>query len=179
MKKRLLLSAALLAAGIYFGFDTALYHLNDRFAISNISSREVFFSKESQTPSITPLLDQPYAYLGQGSQCYVFVSEDDKYEIKFFKHQRSRLHPSFAWIAPNKDAAKKKKWRGLQTSCALANEKLSNESGLLYLHLTKTDIFKKRLGISDKLKRLYEVNLDDHEWILQKKGKLLYPTLIA
>ena len=179
MKKRLLLGI-LLATGLYFGCDTALYHLNDRFALPNIVSSETNLTKTSDpSSSITSLLDQSYTYLGQGSQCYVFESEEKEHVLKFFKHKRFRLHPALAWFSPYKEALKKKKWEDLKASCLLAYEKLPQESGLLHLHFAGTSHFKKKISISDKLKRTYEIDLDSHDWILQKKGKLLYPTLTS
>ena len=51
---------------------------------------DVTFSPEDLTQA-KEALNQPYAYLGHGFQCYAFQSQDGKYVLKFFRHQRLRL----------------------------------------------------------------------------------------
>ena len=121
---------------------------------------------------------QPYRYLGCGGQCFAFVSEDDQYVIKFFRH--SRLTPPFYAHYPLpkkiKDRAlavmtdRKRKLTRDFTSYSLAASVLKDESAIVYAHLNKTSHLRKKLILSDKSGKKHAIDLDSHEFIIQKKA---------
>ncbi|MCP5469885.1 MAG: hypothetical protein H7A36_05205 [Chlamydiales bacterium] len=184
MKKRLLSITFVFTfafAGSYFGLQLALWGLCDTFRIKSIQStltpsckwetRAVDYPKE--------IFTQPYHYLTHGSQSYIFESEDGRYVIKFFRHNRFRTThmaglPSFLQqIHEERRLEKEVKREELFASCLLAYNELKEECGLLYMHLNKTTHLKKTLLIYDSLRNPYALNLDEFEFFVQKRGEPL------
>jgi hypothetical protein len=188
MRKSLLF--LLLALMGYSFFELAVRHLADGFSLDQIRSHLPYSIKwEVTSPpysTLQDILSQNFYYLGKGSQCYVFESEDKDVVLKFFRHSRYRL-PAFAcWILEPpflakivhaKAKAKKEKLDALFNSCKLAYQQLPAESGLLYLHLNKTAYLRKEVTLYDKLKRPFSIFIDDYEFIIQKRGEQIFPHL--
>ena len=167
----------------------------DKFRLSRIFSTLQYDARwetapltETQSKEVDTILSQKYTYLNSGGQCYVFLSEDGKSVIKFFKHHRRTLP---AWIKalplPAQLAVKREK--RLQTkegkllrdfaSYKLSFERLQQETGVIFIHLNKTSHLKKQLTIVDKLNIEHRISLDDVEFVLQKKAELVYPHIKA
>ncbi len=131
-------------------------------------------------------IGQKYRYLGFGGQCFAFESEDGQYVVKFFKH---RLRKPQAWLMtlplPESLQSKcSKQYKRILSkhyrdfnSYKLAFDFLKEETGLIAIHLNKTDNLHKNLTISDKLQISYQIDLDQTEFIVQKKAQLVYPTI--
>ncbi|NNM42739.1 MAG: hypothetical protein HKM07_00145 [Chlamydiae bacterium] len=142
---------------------------------------------EEEAREVDLILDQEFTYLNKGAQCYAFVSQDGKYVLKFFKipyvppsFVKEISLPSFlhTWL----DEKTWKKQSILQqefTSYKIAYEKLKRETGLVYIHLNKTDTFHKKITIVDRLNIKHSLDLDKMEFLIQKKGTLAYPHLDA
>ncbi|HSX03462.1 MAG TPA: hypothetical protein VLG76_01900, partial [Rhabdochlamydiaceae bacterium] len=100
-----------------------------------------------------------FYYLASGGQAWVFVSEDQKFVLKFFKaHLRKR----------------KAKFERDFKSCKLAFDELKNETGLVYLHLNKSADLHLMAKVVDKLHIEHQIDLDKTEFLVQKKATLLY-----
>ncbi len=155
----------------------------DGFAISKIHSYLPFDPRWNlpQDPPYT-LLDQKFYYLSKGAQCYVFVSADHQYVLKFFRQKlfhfpdlySLRPLPSFLEEKQQKAWMKKKAAieKDFQSYC-IAYKELKNETGLIFLHLNKSDTFKKPLVIVDKLGIEHSIDPNKHEFFLQKKVSLI------
>lgn len=188
MKKRALSVVLLFVfafAASFFGLQLALWGLSDRFSEKNIHSNLAFSPKRNTKIVDYPkeIFTQPYYYLTKGSQSYVFVSEDNRFVIKFFRHNRYRtpLLPSLpAFLEEIQQNKAKKKQNELQVhlqSCKLAFEELQEECGLIYMHLNKSDHLKTILLVHDALKRPYTLDLDQLEFFVQKRGEPLLNSL--
>lgn len=170
------------------------YHLTGGFMISNITSDFPFQPQweirplmVSEQEEFTKAIDQPYYYLGKGCQSYVFVSQDEKYVIKFFKYQRYRLQPWLAYFPPlpaivkyreQKIATKWNKLDGFVRSWKLAFENLKEETGLVFVHLNKTNDLKKEVVIYDKIGWKHIIKLDQMEFCVQRRASMLCKTLL-
>ena len=187
--RKIIWGALLLCAG-YALFSAALLRLTDGFCLSHIQS-DLSYCPHRETPyhnevAIQGLLKQNFYYLGKGSQCYVFESEDHDIVLKFFRFPRYRLHalahhitaPSFLTdILKRRLREKQHKLEALFASCLLASQELRAETQILYLHLNKTEHLKQTVVLYDKLKRPFPIALDAYEFIIQKKGEQIYPYL--
>jgi len=126
--------------------------------------------------------NQTFTYLSSGSQSYVFFSEDGQMVLKLFKFQHMRTPPIFDFItgfAPL-DAKRVKKRRVLEKtfdSLCIGYDKLKRETGLLFLHLAKTNHLHKKIVIIDKIGKKHHLDLDRVEFLIQKKGTLAYSAL--
>jgi hypothetical protein len=159
----------------------------DGFAIEKISSSLTYHpewaAESKETPAhIASILSQPFTYLGKGAQSYVFESEDKKYVLKFFRHSHMRppLWTSLGLPLPRRQKKIDTSWSKLNKdfrSYKIAFEELKEETGLIYLHLNKTDHLKQKVSILDKLGIRHELEIDEMEFLLQRKATLLYPQL--
>ncbi len=127
--------------------------------------------------------DQPYRYLGSGGQCFAFVSQDNRYVIKFFKTHFVKLGSLTFQTLPifSEDSRKRKiekalfKLRRDFNSYIIASGDLKEETGVLYLHLNKTTDLNKKLCITDKLGIKRTLELDRFEFAIQRRAELAYP----
>lgn len=179
---------------VMYALGRLYFHLTGGFTIGNITSDFAYRSDLDIRPLTTmeqqqldQALNQSYHYLGKGCQSYVFLSEDKNYVIKFFKYQRFRLQPWLEYFPPlpaivkYKEEKKEKKQQKLDyffKSWKVAFENLKEETGLLYVHLNKTDHLQRVLIIYDKLGRSHQVNLDQLEFCVQGRAEMLCSKLM-
>ncbi|MBS0615136.1 MAG: hypothetical protein JSR58_01115 [Verrucomicrobia bacterium] len=141
---------------------------------------------KTEGPFPREILEQPFSYLGKGSQTYVFESQDGKYVLKFYKfpsHMRKigwLKHP-FAYHMDGKRASIKKhnldRFHLSFNSYFLSQKELQNETGVVYVHLYPSDNLRTSLHLIDKLGMHYEVPADHMGFIVQRKAASLLPTL--
>lgn len=183
-----ILSAVVLLASVY-GSGRLYYRVTDGFAIGNITSSFAYdprWDVRSLVPSenqiVESVLDQKFLYLGKGCQSYVFLSEDGDYVLKFFKYQRFRPQQwldYFAFIPAvdryrlAKIEKKKNKREGVFASWKIAFEELKEETGLVFVHLNKSSNLNRELTLFDKMGLEHRVNLDQMEFLIQRKAKML------
>ena len=161
------------------------------FSLSAIRSDRPF-NPEWETHPLTSIeqeelakaIKQPYYSFGSaGGQSFVFFSEDQQYVIKFFK-QRFFNVPLWIRITPLPTIFKpyrdKKTFNRMQklrrdfASYKMAFDHLQSETGLIYVHLNRTDNLNKTLAILDPLNIEHKINLDEYDFIIQKKAEPIY-----
>lgn len=132
------------------------------------------------------ILDQPFHYVGQGSQMYIFESLDHKVVLKFVKHQRLRVpawseklpFPSFlAKIHAQKMLKKEMKKRRLFKSCRLAFQELRHEAALVFCHLGAGERFCSPVRLNGPLGRSFVIPIEEYDFIIQRKGEPFVPYL--
>lgn len=162
----------------------------DGFTLLAISSKRAH-DPRWETRALTELeknqleeaLSQPYHYFGCGGQSFVFFSDNGQYVIKFFK-QRLFRPPTWLNRCPLPKILhryrEKRNWKRqdkLQrdfTSYKIAFEELQEETGVVYVHLNQTSHLLKILSIQDKIGMMHQIPLDHTDFILQKRGELVY-----
>ena len=116
-------------------------------------------------------LQQEYSYLAEGDQSYVFLSQDKKYVLKFFKKRGKRSQQILTSFLPVFQR-KQKKWKRQLSSCyksyELAYEKIREETALLGLHFKKTTSFPKCVLAYEGKKEVIDLNL--FSFVLQRKA---------
>jgi hypothetical protein len=125
---------------------------------------------------LTSIFNQKFKFLGVGSQSYAFVSEDGKYVIKFFimKHLIPRL--SDFWH-PDKVEYRKQNLLSIFKAHQLAYTELKADTGLIYIHLNKSEHLKTQLQVIDRIGRTHHIDLDKTEFIVQEKAELIFTHL--
>ena len=178
----------------YFFFTSYKLKKNDTFSIEAISSNRPFDPAWEVRPlspreltEIDLALSQPYRYFGKGGQCYAFFSEDGKYVLKFFKQRLYKAPSWHKWLAvpflfdrykeKKKLRREKKKIRDF-FSYKTAFEDLQEISGVLYTHLNPTDHLKKSVTLIDLLQKEHHLDLNQFNFILQKRGEMVYPQIL-
>ena len=185
--KRIAVSIAIVAV-LSFISVRIYYELTADFHLGNITY-EIPYDPNWEVPSLSSqeelalekILDQPFKYLGKGSQCYAFESADGNYVLKFFKfkHLRpSRFVNALPSIGPIKTyqekqaARKQRKLYGVYNSHRLAYSVDKEESGLLFIQLNYFGNKSRTVVLYDKLGLQQIINLEHIAFIVQKKGEV-------
>lgn len=180
----------LLFIALIFGAERFCHFQTQGFRIQKILSDLPFDPRFQTTPlnekelqAVVQSLQQPYYFLASGNECYAFESQDGKTVLKFFKHHHMRTHTwfnRFKWpffIDPVRqkiiDERGKRLVRSFQSN-KIAYEDLKEETGLIYAHLNKTaSLFKTPITLYDNLGIAHLVDIDQVEFMLQKKAELV------
>lgn len=180
---------ALLVLLAAYGASRLYYQLTDGFSLQNITSSFKHDDRWVTHPLsadekelVDAILSQDFHYLGKGCQSYVFESADGKYVIKFFKYQRYKqadwvkqfdFIPSVHKHRLSRNAHKQRKLEGVFKSWVVAFNHAKEETGLIYVHLNKTEGLGKKVTIIDKMNRKHPIDIDQYEFLIQKKGVML------
>ncbi len=121
------------------------------------------------------LLDQPYRFLGKGRQAFVFVSQDGKTVIKFFNLRYFSL-PWYSFCVPGEVKKRAQRELFFLQSYPLAANFFPEETALLYVHLGKSRSLPS-IQVIDSASRLFEIDLNQVSFALQKRGVPLYDAL--
>jgi len=186
IKKIIILIIAVCA--VYAG-GRLYYALTGGFTMGNIISDLPFNPKWKTHPltaqekeAIHQALNQEFTYLGRGCQAYVFASKDGQYVIKFFKFQRFRPQawidlftfiPSVHKYQDGKVIEKREKLNKVFTSWKIAYDTLRKETGVVYVHINKTDDWHQSILIKDKMGFEHTVDVDTTHFMLQKRAVML------
>lgn len=171
---------------LFFGVERLCHRATDGFALVNIYSPEGDTRLWESDSPLKMSLDQPFYYLNSGSQSYVFLSEDGQTVLKFFKFQHMRIPPWINYLPlpstlAQKREVKREKKRAVLTrtmnSYKIAFERMAEETGLLYVHLAPSSHLNQTVTIYDKIGKRHEIELDQVEFVLQKKASLVYDSL--
>ena len=109
------------------------------------------------------ILQQSFYFLDKGAQSFAFVSEDDRWVLKFFK--RNVFFPEYDKV----EAA--------FTSCKLVSDCLQERSGILLMHFNPTLHLYPKVTLYDKLGILHHIDLDNIAFIIQPKAESIFTHL--
>jgi hypothetical protein len=131
-------------------------------------------------------LRQKFYYLAKGCHCYAFISEDQRYVIKFHRYaSHMRLfswayHPFSYLFSEHRDKIKEHNMQRLKINLQSYKDsylQLKDETGMILLHINHSDHLRKSVTLVDKTRAEYRVALDDVTFILQHKADLIFPAL--
>lgn len=153
---------------------------NDRFTCLKIQNNFYPQAASAETrldPALLPILEQKFTYYRRGAQAFVFLSEDGNYVLKIFNN---RLHRQMQWYShlpffKEESLFLQKKLQAVSESYHIANQKLKEESSLLYAHLQPSALPLKKIHIVDKLGIEHTIETEKSGFLLQKRGDLIYP----
>lgn len=162
-----------------------LAHKNG-FNFDKVLSCDTFQSEwaVSSPAFLSDIFSQPFIYLTSGSQSYVFISQDQKYVIKFFKN--NRLTPK-KWLKhidlPGLSALRYekvvKREENLKRQFDLIKsifDQCKEDVGLVYVHLNPSKDLKIHLPLLYQGQK-FQVDLDEYPFLLQERAELIYPRL--
>ncbi|MES2198805.1 MAG: hypothetical protein V4489_01370 [Chlamydiota bacterium] len=170
----------LLIASICFFHD-------DSFSIDKIKpSRDFSFQatlshSQKEIETIRSILSQPFTYLAERDDTYVFVSHDQQQVIKFFKMKR--MTPEYwlnyvplPWLDKkrlNKIDERARIRQEFFGGLKIAFEHFRYQNALTFLHLFRTEYLKMKLHVVDAQGKSHEIPLDRVPFLLQRKAELL------
>ena len=146
------------------------------------------FGPPSQTQEklLDELSCQSFTLLGSGKKCYAFVSVDGTTVIKFFKQKHLKnsyfLHrpPIPKPIQPFRNEILNKhnlKRHALYQSYQIAYERIFDQTGVLYLHLTKTKGLNRTIHLKTPHGKQLTLKLDNIEFLIQKRAFSILDTM--
>ena len=129
------------------------------------------------SPLVDQILNQKFSYLARGTQSYAFISEDQKYVLKFIK--MNHVTPRRITEKLNRIKREKKETKLQQMFGALhyAYHHFKEETGIVFLHLNCTPHWNKKVSLVGKDGENIVLSLDNSCFILQEKAELLYTCL--
>jgi len=179
--------------GALKGIDRLFFKRNGMFCVWHIyPSRSKVMEWEMPTLSshqekhLDEILNQKFHYLAKGAHCFAFVSDDEKYVIKF--HRFASHLRSLAWLSRpfsyhfSEERKAIKKYNLIQLDYRLRSyvhcyEELKEETGILFLHINPTKSLHRSAVLVDRTGVEYRVPLDQVVFIVQRKASLIYPFL--
>ncbi len=188
---KIVIKISLILLGL-FVTERLCHRATDGFSCMNIQPPKGEYLKweqaisEEEKSHIKCTLAQPFYYLNCGSQSYVFLGEDGKTVLKFFKFQHMRIPP---WIEPLplpkglnkvrqvKMAKKRAVLAKTFDSFQIAYEKMKRETGLLFLHLCPKKNLNLSVTIYDKIGKPHKLCLDGIPFLLQERAGLAYDSI--
>ena len=151
---------------LFFALFGLAYFLTDLatwgFTVARLRTSQPLGPSNGVDPYL--YLQQKFYLKAQGGQSYVFISADGNTVLKFFKEMPRPWIP-FANYQAKKLGKLKRTLNGYQ----LAFERLREESGLLYLHLSPTPA-PLPVILVDRLHIEHAIDLSTTYFILQKKA---------
>lgn len=168
--------------------------LTDGFQPSHVQSS--FIHRENwQEPPLSPdkqkkvntILKEHFSYLGRGAQSYAFVSKSGKYVLKIINQMHFKL-PRWKDMLYRALRMEKERRKGIArrekrihfflSSSTIAYENLREETGILYLHLNRTNHLPKPVTVIDKRGVSHFLDPNNIDFLLQKKAELIAPFII-
>jgi hypothetical protein len=137
---------------------------------------------KEEEQEVASALSQSYRYLGSGSQCFSFVSKDDRYVIKCIKQKPFDPPPWMHRFPLPFLVQKKKEKRAAKRDRAFQSFKMSfdflpQETGLLYVHLNRTTHLQRTLSFEDQEGNTHWLELDKLQFVVQRKAELASLTI--
>lgn len=134
---------------------------------------------------INKKLDQPFTFLGSGGWCYAFLGQDEHTVLKFYKHTHLELKACIKEFSWKKFLLKSPRlpegssyFQELNfNSCILLYKQAKERTGLLYVHLNKTQGLHNPVTLIDPIGVKHTLDLDRTEFVLQTKAELILPHL--
>lgn len=191
MKKKLILPCKIaLFLTLFVGAERFSHHRTKGFRVHKIQSHfpyeeryAVSAPSSQEKEEMQKILSQRFTFLGDGGQGYSFLSEDGQYVLKFFKLHHMRV-PSvlinLPLFGPLKKAKqdfityRQKNHEKIFGSCKIAYEELKEETGLIYLHLNRTQQEHPTVLVVDPIGIAHPVALDKTAFALQKKAHMAF-----
>lgn len=130
---------------------------------------------------VNMLSQQPFYFLGRGFQATAFISQDGDYVIKFF-HQGKLREKSFGedpigFLFNNDNDARSASRDEIFLSSKMSYEEFPKESGIIYVHLNRSENLIKGIKIHDALGQSYRFQGDETSFIVQKKADYVLPVI--
>lgn len=183
---------------VFFGLaalaivERVCYQATAGFQVSRIQTPNTITAFEdtivnpSMTAEVRELLQQPFHFLGSGSQSYAFVSADGQYVLKVFKQHHFYI-PSYLSDLPlpsfiSSPAQKLVRFQTIKReqfmrSCVIASDSWKEETATLYTHMAQSNDLDFSLTLIDKLNISHAIKANTLQFAVQKKAELVSPTL--
>ena len=141
---------------------------------------------EKELETLRSVCQQPFTYLGKGSQAYAFESQDGKYVLKLLKcyHlkpipwlEKIELPSIFGRYVKQHLNRRYQKTKLSLESYKIAHDLIPDECGLLFLQIVPSEHFSQPVTFTDRIGRTFTIDLANYGFMIQKKMDLIFPTI--
>lgn len=152
----------------------------------NFDARWRFPQQAADSAVMQALFSQPFYFLGKGKQCIAYESEDGAFVVKLLLQKSIALKPRFANLPDFFPFTLLKEYKAnmrlsrkklLFESLSLSYQRLFEETGTLFVHLNPTVNLFGTMRFMDSQDNPGLVNLDQMQFVVQKKARLLKPVI--
>lgn len=178
-RKSSLILKVTLFLSLFYGCERLSHKYMHGFSYQNftITPPQNFKINHTFSNDITPLLQQPFSFLGYGGESLVFTSDDQKWVLKVFK--KHRLYPYFQlgfikyppFLIKALHSRQQLYFR-FWDSLKLQIEQCLDESGIIYIHLPYKSLQIPPVTLIDPCGSKHTMDLGSICFIIQKKGEL-------
>jgi hypothetical protein len=174
--------SALCVVGL-FCFKSALpFSVEEIRPVRDFSFQAAQTSSQEELERFRSVFSKPFVYLKETDLCYVFVSENSEYIIKFFKMRK--LTPKywlnyvpFPWLEEerlNKIGHRERTRQELFSNLKIAFEEFRHQTALVFVHFFSTNWLKTKVQLLDPQNSSHVVSLDTVPFVLQRNPKALF-----
>ena len=190
MKLKKIIKSLLLVAlftSLYFFCESKTQGFRLYQILSNLPNDPRFEVPYQDVTEVNKKLDQSFTFLGSGGWCYAFLGEDQTTVLKFYKHTHLKLPTLIKECCWSKLLFKSPLWPKEKSypqelnfnSCILLLTQAKERTGLLYVHLNKTQGLHNEVTLIDPIGVKHTIDLDTTEFVVQTKAELILPHLNA
>lgn len=155
---------------LFAALERFCYWQTDGFRFAKVATTYTYPFDQAFEPA-PECLHQPFHYLGKGVQFYVFMGEDQQTILKLFKHHHAGFSSTtLQHLSTNMMEKRKNRVLHLLQSAEIAKTSIPDETAVFYTHLTKGDHHLGKIKIYDKLGIVHELDLDQTEFLLQRRA---------
>ncbi len=160
--------------------------LPDHFSVNKVAMDVQGDFPTYKMPDLTKIAKQPFQYIGHGAQAVAFVSEDERYVLKFFlkrsMHGKKRfpIPKPTHWIASHRKKRHERRKSIYQASLfktmrnyIAAFDKLKERTGLITMHLNASEGELPTVTLLDQFQKEHQIDLNRASFVLQKKALLV------
>lgn len=143
------------------------------------------WESDLSSPELDEILSQKFTYLARGTQSYAFVSEDQKYVLKFIKMNHLTSDPWLKYLPSflggklryKKVELREQRFQNLFNTLHFCHEKFQDETGVKFIHLNPSPTWNKTVHLISKKGESLTLPLQDVPFIIQERADLIFPRL--
>ena len=172
----------LLVVGLFCFKSSLPFRVEEIRPVRDFSFQAAQTVSQEDLERLRVIFSQPFTYLSEGDQFYLFVSQNNEYLLKFFKMRK--LTPKYwlnyiplPWLEQerlNKIGHRERVRQELFGNFKVAFEEFRHQTNLFFIHFFNTNWLKAKVCILDQEGVPHWVALDSVPFVLQKKTTKLF-----
>ncbi len=173
---------SLCVVGLFCFKSTLPFSVEEIRPVRDFSFQAAQTSSQEELEKFRSVFSKPFVYSKETDLCYIFVSQNNEYIIKFFKMRK--LTPKywlnyvpFPWLEQerlNKIGHRERTRQELFGNFKTAFEEFRHQTTLVFIHFFSTNWLKTKVQLIDQQNSLHVVSLDTVPFVLQRNPKPLF-----
>lgn len=150
-----------------------------RLAKCSLTWPSIPFENRPPSDDVKAILKEPFSYLSQGGQTFVFASRNGRYVLKLLRFERGKLPLSRSiqkWRGKEPMAPRERIERTL-FACKIAYEQVPDLTGIVFAHLNPKPSSLPMVRVKDRWGKFYSIDPAKMRFILQRRAEPLLATL--